>query len=116
MTITAFALTGAISWGDRVSTACSVTLLGMGAIFLILTLLWLSIEIMHLIVHGRKKKPQKAEQTVAPSQSTPVPTERSDDGAVVAAIIAAITAMRAEEGNSAPSAFRVVSFKRSARK
>ena len=37
----------AIDWGELASTAGVVTLQGMMAIFLLLALLWLAIEIMH---------------------------------------------------------------------
>lgn len=107
----------------RVSTAGTVTLLGMGAIFTILAILWGAIEIMHRLLHGSPN--QEAKDTKPSGASKAEPNEQDaavaaaiaaaiaateDDGAVVAAITAAITAARAEEGNT--SAFRVVSFKR----
>ena len=89
-------------------------------IFLVLALLWGAIEIMHAVLGGKKEKkkasqPTKAE-TSAPAADTSVavPTVVSDDGAVIAAITAAITAARAETGDT--SAFRVVSFQRAAKR
>ena len=81
-------------------------------------MLWGAIEIMHLVLHRGEKKP-KAEKAAdnapaAPAESADAGTSETayaeDDGAIVAAITAAITAMRSETGES--SAFRVVSFKR----
>jgi hypothetical protein len=46
----------------------------------------------------------------APVEPAPAPVASEDDGAIIAAITAAITAMRAEDGAS--GSFRVVSFKR----
>ena len=116
----------AVNWGERAATAGITTLLGMVTIFLVLALLWASIEIMHFLLHRgeKKEKPAKAEKSAsAASAAAPVADDAAiaaaiaaslaaseDDGATVAAITAAITAMRAEQG--CDSAFRVVSFKR----
>ena len=112
-------------FGDLAATAGIVSLQGMLTIFLVLSILWGAIEIMHRLLHGAQKK------TSAPEQSNPVaavPNQNDaavaaaiaaalaaseDDGATVAAITAAITTARNESGENAP--FRVVSFKRSAR-
>lgn len=96
------------------SKAGIVSLMGMATIFMVLALLWGAIEIMHLLLHRGEKK-AKAEKPAAvtptaPVEPAPAPVSSEDDGAIVAAITAAITAMRAEDGVS--GAFRVVSFKR----
>lgn len=54
-------------------------------------------------------EPLTATPTTVVSQST---APARNDSAIIAAIIAAITASRSEEGIPQPSAFRVVSFKR----
>ena len=115
----------AVNWGERAATAGITTLLGMVTIFLVLALLWASIEIMHFLLHRgeKKEKPAKAETSAPAASAAPVADDAAiaaaiaaslaaseDDGATVAAITAAITAMRAEQG--CDSAFRVVSFKR----
>ena len=115
----------AVNWGERAATAGITTLLGMVTIFLVLALLWFSIEIMHFLLHRgeKKEKPAKAEKSAPKASAAPAADDAAiaaaiaaslaaseDDGATVAAIVAAITAMRAEEG--CDSAFRVVSFKR----
>lgn len=111
-----------IDWGETASTAGVVVLQGMLTIFLVLAIIWLCIEIMHLILHGKGEKAPKASKA-SKSVATANPDDAAiaaaiaaalaaaeDDGAIVAAITAAITAARAEEGNT--SSFRVVSFKR----
>jgi len=140
MTVTQFALATGLSWPERFSTAGSVTLLGMLAIFCVLAVLWATIEIMHAVLNKghkqskqpkqpkqpkEKKEPKKTAKEKPSQNNTPVPNEQDaavaaaiaaslaayeDGGATVAAIIAAITAARAEEGDT--GTFRVVSFKR----
>ena len=99
------------------SLAGTVSLMGMATIFLVLALLWGAVEIMHQLLHKDKKAEESAtEPTPAPvAEAAPVaPVAVEDDGAIVAAITAAIMAMRSENGEC--SAFRVVSFKRANRK
>ncbi len=116
-----------LNWGERASTAGTVTLMGMVTIFAVLAILWAMIEIMHSVLHKGEKKekeptPQKAAPAPAPNQDdaaiaaaiAAALAAAEDDGAVVAAITAAITAARAEAGET--GAFRVVSFKRAERK
>ena len=106
--------TGTLGFGERASTAGIVTLQGMLTIFLVLSILWGAIEIMHRVLHKDKKETKKESAPAAAPVVTPAPVEVQDDGAIIAAITAAIMAMRSESGES--SAFRVVSFKRANRK
>ena len=108
--------TGTLGFGERASTAGIVTLQGMLTIFLVLSILWGAIEIMHRVLHKDKKETKKESAPVAAPAPvvTPAPVEVQDDGAIIAAITAAIMAMRSESGEG--SAFRVVSFKRANRK
>ena len=108
--------TGTLGFGERASTAGIVTLQGMLTIFLVLSILWGAIEIMHRVLHKDKKETKKeSAPAAAPAPVvTPAPVEVQDDGAIIAAITAAIMAMHSESGES--SAFRVVSFKRANRK
>ena len=96
-----------MTWGERASTAGIVTLQGMVTIFLVLAILWGGIEVMHRVIVGKPKKTVKkmVEETPAP-KTFGVP----DESEVVAAIVAAISAMREEQGQT--GGFRVVSFKR----
>ena len=107
---------GTLGFGERASTAGIVTLQGMLTIFLVLSILWGAIEIMHRVLHKDKKETKKeSAPAAAPAPVvTPAPGEVQDDGAIIAAITAAIMAMRSESGEG--SAFRVVSFKRANRK
>ena len=116
-----FALATDASLSERASEALIVSLQGMMTIFAILALLWGAVEIMHFILHRGEKKEKAPKETASkPEKSAPAPTSDAasaatmaaseDDGATVAAITAAISAMRAEEGET--SGFRVVSFTR----
>ena len=105
---------GTLGFGERASTAGIVTLQGMLTIFLVLSILWGAIEIMHRVLHKDKKETKKESAPAAAPVVTPAPVEVQDDGAIIAAITAAIMAMHSESGES--SAFRVVSFKRANRK
>ena len=120
-----FALATNASLSERASEALIVSLQGMMTIFAILALLWGAVEIMHFILHrGEKKEKAPKEKASKPEKSAPAPTSDAaiaaaiaaamaaseDDGATVAAITAAISAMRAEEGET--GGFRVVSFTR----
>ena len=106
-----------VPFADRAGVAGIVTLQGMLTIFGVLAILWGAVELMHFLVHlqDKKKAEEAASASVAPvAVSEPAFEETcEDDGAIVAAIIAAISAQRAEEGNT--TGFRVVSFKRQER-
>ena len=108
-----------MTWSERFSTAGIVTLQGMVTVFLVLAILWGGIEVMHRVIVGKPKKTaKKAEEATAPVAEQTAPAEQtpgvSDDGTVVAAIVAAISAMREEQGQT--GGFRVVSFKRAGSK
>ena len=108
--------------GNIASMAGIVSLQGMLTIFLVLSVLWGAIEVMHLLLH----KDEKKEKPVKKAAPAPVAQPTDDaaiaaaiaaslaategDAATVAAIVAAISAKRAEEG--CDGGFRVVSFKR----
>ena len=124
-----FALAKAAPFSERASEAGIVTAQGMLMVFLVLAILWAAVEIMHFVLHAGDKKEKKATE---PKQEKKPETKKAeapvnndaavaaaiaaamaasdDDGATVAAITAAISAMRAEEGCT--GGFRVVSFKR----
>ena len=113
-------LSSSLSWGERATTSGIVTLQGMLTIFLVLSLLWVAIEIMHRIIHRApkvKEEPTEKKQSANANPDAAIAAAiaaalaaAEDDGAIVAAITAAIIAARADEGNATP--FRVVSFKR----
>ena len=109
------------SFAENAGEAGKVTLLGMGAIFAVLALMWLVIEISHRLIVGpapkAEKKPEKPVKKTekkpekkTPAAPAPVAAPAGDNGALIAAITAAISAAMAEEGYT--GGFRVVSFKR----
>ena len=106
------------TFAENAGEAGKVTLIGMVTIFVVLAALWGAIELLHFVMSkAAKRSERKAAKTeVAPSaaeEPTAAPEElvpASDDGAVIAAITAAIMAARAEEGVT--TGFRVVSFRR----
>ena len=117
-----------MTFSERASTAGIVSLQGILTIFLVLTILWGAIELLHYALVGRKEKSVKESSAKKAVSSAPVAKETpaddaaiaaaiaaamaasSDDGAVVAAITAAISEQLASEGYN--GGFRVVSFKR----
>ena len=113
-----FSLSTTLGFGERATTAGIVTLQGMLTIFLVLIILWIAIEVMHAIIHKKpkdesKKAPApvaKAAEKTEDAVAVPPTSTAKDDGALIAAITAAIMAARAEDGCN--TAFRVVSFKR----
>ncbi len=109
-------------WVSRfIEKGLPTALLGMVTVFAVLAIIWGFLEIFRYVFYTlpeRNKqgvspaaKPQSAPaaKIKAPKQSAPV---KASDAEIVAAIVAAITAMRADENASDPSAFRVVSFRR----
>lgn len=126
-----FSLTGIaaleMTLAERAAYAGRMMLVGMLMIFSVLTLLWGVLAISKTVFYDMaKKRAEKASAasdvaaaSMTVSSSAPVsnvsplsaaPSTASDDGAIIAAITAAIAAARAEEGNG--GAFRVVSFRR----
>ena len=116
-----FALTASgRSLAENAKEAGTVTLLGMVAIFAVLALLWLVIEILHRVLSEQKEVPEPKEEPApiiekkadipAPTSPAEVVASSADDGALIAAITAAISAAMADEGYT--GGFRVVSFKR----
>lgn len=115
---------------DKLKICGSMLLQGMGTVFFVLIILWGIIELFSYISTSgeRAAKKQEASKTAAPAPvsknekvakpeepeetvSAAEPAVENDDGAIVAAIMAAIEAYRREEGTySLP--YRVVSFKR----
>ena len=95
------------TFGENAKSAGTVTLLGMLTIFAVLALLWGVVQLLYLVMPKQKEKKPKT-QTAEPKPVAEEPIE--DDGAIVAAITAAILAARTEEGIT--TGFRVVSFKR----
>ncbi len=96
--------------GSMADEIINTAVIGFAMVFVILALIWGVLEIFGAVARssGRKKTNDSKEEPI--SVPTALPTDgEADDGEIVAAIIAAVSAY-----NSKPSSsFRVVSFRRS---
>ncbi len=102
-------------FSERAMDALIMLVKGMVMVFLVLTVLMIALKIMERFFVC--KKAEKIEKPIEPQTpvvvSDPQPVAVTDDGALVAAITAAISVVLASEGGQASaSGFRVVSFKR----
>ena len=118
-------LDAGLSLAEKFSLSGEMLLRGMGTVFMVLVILWGCLSLFKVFSAPEKpvKTPApKPEAKPAPAaapekkpEAAPVPAAevpvQTDDGAVIAAICAAIEAYRAEEGLSGLP-YRVVSFKR----
>ena len=104
-----------MSFGDRAMLAGQMILIGVGAVFGVLAILWGVLELFRRLLAARigEDAPAEAPKPVAApapvAVATPAP---SNDDAVIAAITAAVAATLAEENGGAVPAFRVVSYRR----
>jgi len=94
---------------ENLANAGSMLLRGMGTVFFVLVILWGIIALFGAVSSAAAKKAPKAAPAPAAVSADPAPA--ADDGALVAAITAAIEAYRASEGLAA-TPYRVVSFKK----
>lgn len=105
-------------WARFVGGGLPTAALGIIAVFAVLTLLWICLEVFkyffYTLPENKKKEAnEKADAPVEqPVQAQAPQVSYSDDKAIVAAIIAAITAAREEEGIPSTVPFRVVSFRK----
>lgn len=106
-------------FAERAGYAGGVTLLGMATIFIVLSILWGVVELLHRALHRGDQKTAPAEAKAAPApvpapapKAAPAPVKdpAAGDDALVAVITAAVAAAMAEEGYA--GGFRVVSFRR----
>lgn len=120
----------ALTTAEKFALSGEMLLKGLGTVFMVLVILW-GILALFSVAFGTQSKTAKAPavksaqapkptpakpapapvQTETPTAPAPVTPAAADDGALIAAITAAIEAYRAEEGTYALP-FRVVSFKR----
>ncbi|MBQ2469201.1 MAG: OadG family protein [Clostridia bacterium] len=102
-------LNNGLSLSEKAALSLKMILIGMGTVFSVLFIIWFFLTIFRLVMDKAKKK-------IAPAAAAPVPVDSEekmpDDGALIAAITAAITAFREEQGVPSPSSFRVVSFEK----
>ncbi len=102
-------LNNGLSFSEKATLSLKMILIGMGTVFSVLFIIWFFLTVFRLVMDKAKKKKAPAPASPAPAGTD---EESSDDGALIAAITAAITAYREEEGSPAPSSFRVVSFEK----
>ena len=113
------------SFLDRLSLGGSTLLLGMVIVFSVLGIIFIALQIMRAVFTKNAIKAKQARKAAEASRAAPIKKETSipvapvapatpvavpatDDAAIVAAIIAAISA----HTGKAPEGFRVVSFKK----
>ena len=111
---------------DKLSLCGRMILRGMGTVFLVLVILWGIIAIFGAFAKAEAKR--ERERIMEQVKNSPAPNDlnkpaattsadsveevpEADEGALIAAITAAIEAFRAEEGLAARP-YRVVSFRR----
>lgn len=107
--------------GEALGYSLPKALFGFAVVFGVLILIWGCLALFKVFFYtipnsrknsGNKKPTPVVEQTAEVPQTVPVQVAKvSDNNAIVAAIIAAITAFRAQSGEG-NGAFRVVSFKK----
>ncbi len=97
------------SFFEALKTGGSTAVIGMVIVFAVLAIIFFAMVGLRKLLTQKKESPA---ETVAVIPEAPAPAEEaapaSDDSAIVAAIVAAISA----HTGKAPTAFRVVSFKR----
>lgn len=83
-------------------------LIGMAAVFAVLSLLWFCLYLFRLAFHDLPEK--RAQKTVQPvAEPAPAPVEATDADEIVAVLAAAVAAAESEGDGMK---FRVVSFRR----
>ena len=101
-----------MTFAERAAYSGRMTVIGLGAIFGVLALLWGVLVVFRKLVvrdAGNAPAAKPAPAPVAKAAPAPAPAP-ADDGALVAAITAAVAAALAEENGGTCPAFRVVSF------
>ena len=111
-------LGGAFS-GERIMYSLEMTLMGLGAVFAVLAIIWAVLALFKVFATASAKKEAAKEKVSAPAPeavpSVVAESEQSDDDATVAAIMAAISAYISSDeklSEEYSGGFRVVSFKK----
>lgn len=108
-------LEASLTLGEKFALSGEMLLRGMGTVFMVLIILWGIVAAFGKVFAGTGKKSAEKKPETQPVQNAepiavPEPAAVSDDGALIAAITAAIEAYRSETG-CAHTGFRVVSFR-----
>lgn len=110
--------------GERVTYALQVSLIGMLAVFAVLTIIWGALVLMRIVIETitkQKNKNNQGSDTDEPAVEAPAEAASpvdSDDEQLVAVITAAVAAARADEAKKdgkTAGGFRVVSFRRTSK-
>ena len=102
-----------MNFAERTAYAGRMLLIGMGAIFLSLAVLWGVLEIFRRLVVKAPDHAQDAPAAPAPVVSAkPMAAPTASNDALIAVITAAVAAAMAEENGGNVPAFRVVSFQK----
>ena len=117
MNPTVLALTYQGTLADNASTALKMTLLGLGAVFAALALLWAVLCLFKLFFHDlpakREKEREKEEEPVSQAPAQPAAQDDAELVAVLSTAVAAVLAGEREQNpDLPPTGFRVVSYKR----
>ena len=116
-TLFALAATG-MTFGERAAYAGKMFLIGFGAVFGVLALLWGVLTLFHYIAstgerRAEARKPLRTPVPVPPEPPAPEASAPTDEGALVAVLTAAVAAAMAEEKDAAAlPGFRVVSYRK----
>ncbi len=100
---------------DKISYGLQTTLLGMGVVFAVLIILWAVLGVFKLVFAKPARKEEKVEAPAPAVTEVPVSAPicvQADDSELVAVITAAIASML----DAPQTSFRVVSFRRTAKK
>lgn len=102
-----------MSFGDRALLAGQMVLIGMGAVFGVLAILWGCLAFFRKLLSAHiDDEPAPAPAPVPVAPVAPAAPAAAGDDAVIAAITAAVAATLAEENGGVAPAFRVVSYRK----
>lgn len=110
-----FPSTVLMSFGERAAYAGRMILIGMGAIFLSLAVLWGVMEVFRRLITRPDEQEEDAPAPAPISAPAPVlvkPQAAPSNDALIAAITAAVAATLADENGGVVPGFRVVSFQK----
>ena len=96
--------------GDALIFGGAILLIGMLAIFAVLTLLWLCLIVFKILMHSTAKGKDKAVELSSTPETVIAPVVKASAESEIVAVIAAAIAMAESESDGIK--FRVVSFKR----
>ena len=109
---TAMDYTNPLEIADAIPFGLETVLLGMGVVFSVLIILWAVLSVFKFIFYKPATVEKKPEPTLVQEIAEAPAVPETDDAELVAVITAAIASML----DAPQTSFRVVSFRRTARK